>query len=115
MNSRFFKARDFDEVDKIEIIGKRFHLSGKFDGYLKKDFAEKILVLGGNCLYKGDIALTKTDYLVIGGIGYNKDQESKKQKKVNEHNKNKLNKKILTLSQSHCENLLNKYNHSLLS
>jgi|SRR5580704_2417634 hypothetical protein len=109
---RFHKPHDeFDYPSAIEFQNKIFHLSAKFNGCTKEDFAETITDFGGECRGFGSkkhLNIRETDYLIIGDDGYRTEDHGDKFTKIRNHNTKNPDHKILIIKQSHCMDLIGK-------
>jgi len=103
----------FDKLDSIDDISNNFfYLTGKFIGKYKKDLAQEIDELGGisqDLKKKPGVKPKETNYLVIGGNGYNEPTHGENYQKVASWNIRNPLKKIPVISQEHCEELLEQY------
>tara|TARA_Y100000385_G_scaffold286684_1_gene349175 strand:+ start:337 stop:684 length:348 start_codon:yes stop_codon:yes gene_type:complete len=95
---KFFNNKTkLNNIEEVTFEGKKFHLSGNFDGCNKPEFAEKIKELGGECTVKG--RLTKNnpaDYLVIGDQAYRQNGHGQNERTADERG-------IPKITQSFCE------------
>lgn len=125
MNKGFFPTKKindhgpsgFSENEFSGFDGKTFHLSKDFkneDGsrLLKKNFAKSIEELDGKCRGYGDLKglnLSEMDYLVLGELKPEEEEKKDKQEKIEKINLNPNKKNIPIISQSKCEELIEKY------
>lgn len=116
--SKFFKSNELikkhlDNDCDVQFDGKKFHLSGKFEGKGKRGgFPEKLESLGGIWQEgKGKKKITTADYFIIGNKTY-REKEGANFKSVIEHNANNPKAKIPVISESRLLSLIDSYKPS---
>lgn len=119
MSNKFFSDPSFDTLESIEIPGKFFYLTGNFlangKQLTKADFAQEIINHEGKCqdlIKKPRVKPSEIDYLVIGEKGYHQETHGKNYKKIKEWNSNSSNRYIPIIKQSHCEELIIKFQNT---
>ncbi|HGF0877953.1 TPA: hypothetical protein ACF74V_000217 [Legionella pneumophila] len=106
--------KPYHTLDALEFSEKTFHLLGNFRSCkTKKEFGERIENLGRKIRGEGqtkNLNFKNTDYFVVGDNHYKEGQNGNKISRVDSYNsRHAPQEQIPKISESHCNELMEKY------